>query len=315
MNWRFIRCVGLSIMICHLLVRSETARGQGTNSAAPNIAARDSIIHGIELGRRQTEEWLKTSPSSYLAAIRRVDFGNRLSLTIGRTRENDVQIDDPDISARNLRVTVVGDSFAVQTLDAGAGFMVESTRTRDAILPPSSITLGRYTIRLSHQRFPALIVFDPSSPRFREFKGLRFFPVDLRYRYVLTMEVDQRKDTTVILSSRGNRRKALRVGWFNVEVDQTMCRLEVSRLLEPGVGERSYSIFFRDGTCGTESYGMGRYVEAEEVGEGLFLLDFNSAYNPACAFSDHFNCPVPPAQNQLPVRIPAGEMDSHYGAH
>ena len=45
---------------------------------------------------------------------------------------------------------------------------------------------------------------------------------------------------------------------------------------------------------------------------GNYLLDFNFAYNPACAFSDHYNCPIPPRTNVLAVAIRAGEMDSHY---
>jgi uncharacterized protein (DUF1684 family) len=42
------------------------------------------------------------------------------------------------------------------------------------------------------------------------------------------------------------------------------------------------------------------------------MLDFNFAYNPACAFSDHYNCPIPSQANTLPVAIRAGEMDSKY---
>jgi uncharacterized protein (DUF1684 family) len=91
------------------------------------------------------------------------------------------------------------------------------------------------------------------------------------------------------------------------------CRLEVTRLFEPGVGEKPASSSETD--SGKESYAMGRYLEAEQRDGGLFVLDFNNAYNPACAFSEHYNCPVPPAENHLPVRIRAGEMDSHYMSH
>jgi uncharacterized protein (DUF1684 family) len=41
-------------------------------------------------------------------------------------------------------------------------------------------------------------------------------------------------------------------------------------------------------------------------------VDFNNCYNPACAFSEHYNCPIPPKANMLKVAIKAGEMDSHY---
>jgi uncharacterized protein (DUF1684 family) len=284
-------------------------------SQALNPVAADSLIRHIEHERKQTEEWLKTSASSYLATVQRVDFGNRLSLTVGRGKGNDVRVDDPEISDRHLRITVRGDSFLVERIDKGSRFSVRGTLQSSAVLPPSAIGFGRFALRLSHQGFPGLIVFDPSSPRFSEYKGLKYFPVDLRYRYTLPLHLNPESDTVTILSTRGNRRKALRVGWFDFDVEGIACRLGVTRLLEPGVGEVSYSIFFRDLTCGHESYPLGRYVEAEEQRNGLFVLDFNNAYNPACAFSAHYNCPVPPEENHLPVRIPAGEMDAHYMEH
>jgi len=291
-------------------------RGQPEGSNPDlNPAAADSVIRQIEHERKQTEEWLKTSASSYLATVQRVDFGDRSSLTVGRGKGNDVRVDDPEIADRHLRITVRGDSFFVKRLDKGSQFSVRGTLMSSAVLPPSAIRIGRFTVRLSHQGFPGLIVFDPSSPRFREYKGLRYFPVDLRYRYILSLHPNLKRDTVTILSTRGNRRKALRVGWFDFQVEGVACRLVVTRLLEPGVGEKSYSIFFRDQTCGKESYAMGRYVEAEERADGMFVLDFNNAYNPACAFSEHYNCPVPPEENHLPVRIPAGEMDAHYMEH
>ena len=46
--------------------------------------------------------------------------------------------------------------------------------------------------------------------------------------------------------------------------------------------------------------------------DGRYLLDFNLAYNPACAISDHYNCPIPSKANTLKVAIRAGEMDAHY---
>ncbi|HSQ74639.1 MAG TPA: DUF1684 domain-containing protein [Bacteroidota bacterium] len=273
------------------------------------------MIRETENERIQTEEWLKTSTSSYLATVQRVDFGDRLSLTVGRGKGNDVRVDDPEIADRHLRVTVRGDSFFVEHIDRGSQFSVRGTLLSSAVLPPSAIGIGRFTLRLSHQGYPGLIVFDPSSPRFSEYKGLKYFPVDLRYRYTLPLRLNPESDTVTILSTRGNRRKALRVGWFDFHAEGIACRLGVTRLLEPGVGEKSYSIFFRDLTCGQESDPLGRYVEAEAQRDGLFVLDFNNAYNPACAFSEHYNCPVPPEENHLAVRIPAGEMDAHYMEH
>jgi hypothetical protein len=273
------------------------------------------VIEAIAKDRQETQEWLRTSPTSYLATINRVDFGTRTSLTVGRGTANDLRIDDAEVSTNHLRVTVVGDSFAVEVIDPGAVFLVKQKQRKHATLPPSSIGVGRFVLRLSHQRSPAIIAFDPASPRTKEYKGLSYFPVDLRYCFVTSLTRALQADTVAILSTRGNRRKALRVGWFEFSVDGIRCRLAATRLLEPGVGEKDYSIFFRDLTCGSESYPMGRYVEAEGLPDGSFLVDFNRAYNPACAFSVYYNCPIPPPENDLRVRIPAGEKDAHYLEH
>jgi uncharacterized protein (DUF1684 family) len=153
---------------------------------------------------------------------------------------------------------------------------------------------------------------DPQSPRFTEYKGIRFFPVDFAYRFVLPLTPNPKPDDATIVSTRGNRRHALRVGWFDFTVDGKPCRLEAHRLLEPGVGEKSLIVLFRDLTTGQESYAVGRYVDPVPLENGLWELDFNKAYNPACAYTDHFNCPLPPKANTLAVAIRAGEMDSHY---
>ena len=275
-------------------------------------AARDSVTAAIQQDRVDTEKWLKESPTSYLAAVRRIDFESRRTLTVGSAAGNDVRVEDSTLTAHHLRVTVVGDSFHVQALDPPASFLVGKEASREATVPASTIGVGRYMLRLSHQRFPALILFDPASPHFRQFKGLSYYPVNLSYRYPVRLTPNPKPDTTIILSTRGNQRRAVRAGWFEFAVDGRKCRLEVTRLLEPGVGEKDYSIFFRDATSGKETYGMGRYVDVEPLPDGSFLLDFNRAYNPACAISDYYNCPIPPKANTLTVAIRAGERDSHY---
>jgi uncharacterized protein len=289
-----------------------TGSARGADALALTSAQRDSITSALQQDRTETEKWLKGSPTSYLAAVRRIEFDARPTLTVGAATGNDLHIQDSTVTAHHLRVTVVGDSFHVQTLDPQASFVVGKESKHDAMVPASSIGVGRYMLRLSHQHFPALILFDPASPHFREFKGLSYFPVNLSYRYLVKLVPNPRPDTTIILSTRGNQRRAVRAGWFEFVVEGRKARLEATRLLEPGVGERDYSIFFRDLTSGKETYGMGRYVDVEPLPDGRFLLDFNRAYNPACAISDFYNCPIPPKENTLKVAIRAGERDSHY---
>jgi uncharacterized protein (DUF1684 family) len=66
---------------------------------------------------------------------------------------------------------------------------------------------------------------------------------------------------------------------------------------------------FLDQTSRDESYGAGRYLEADiaDVGEEAeVVLDFNRAYNPLCARSKFYSCPRVP-DKPLPVAIRAGE--------
>jgi uncharacterized protein len=283
---------------------------------SPSAAA--AVLKDIDKDRTDTQQWLQSDPTSYLATIDRRDFEQRKTLSVGRAPDNDVRIDDAAIAPHQIRVSLEGDRFHVVAVDRDARFKVPGKapntwqEARDAVVDPSSIQIGRFLLRLSHQRFPAIIVFDPQSPRFKLYKGLKYFPPDLSYRYELPLTPNPRPETTVIMSTRGNQRRADRVGWFDFVVGTTPVRLEVVRLLEPGVGENDLGIFFRDATTGKESYELGRYVDVKKLADGNYLLDFNFTYNPACAYSDHYNCPIPPKANVLPVAIRAGEMDAHY---
>ena len=65
---------------------------------------------------------------------------------------------------------------------------------------------------------------------------------------------------------------------------------------------------FNDATNGTSTYGGGRYMDLEIPSEGSkkIRIDFNKAYNPYCAYSHKYSCPIPPSENNLPVAIPVG---------
>lgn len=66
---------------------------------------------------------------------------------------------------------------------------------------------------------------------------------------------------------------------------------------------------FKDETNGDSTYGGGRYINlmATDMIDGKITIDFNKAYNPWCAFSEGFNCPIPPKANHLSISIKAGE--------
>ena len=66
---------------------------------------------------------------------------------------------------------------------------------------------------------------------------------------------------------------------------------------------------FKDPTAPKDTYGGGRYMDMDvnDFKDGKVIMNFNKAYNPYCAFSDGWNCPIPPKENHLNVRIEAGE--------
>jgi uncharacterized protein (DUF1684 family) len=66
---------------------------------------------------------------------------------------------------------------------------------------------------------------------------------------------------------------------------------------------------FKDNTNGETTYGGGRYLDLSKADaeDGEIIIDFNKCYNPWCAYSDGFNCPIPPMDNHLPYAVEAGE--------
>ena len=302
-----MRALLLTAIFGGVLAAAEPARPVKLDKTAA-----DAVVKEIQKDRDDTQAWLRGDITSYLATVDRQDFGTKKTLTIGRAADNDLRIDDGEVMAHHLKVTVEGDKFRVQAVDVAAKFSVGTEDKREAVVDPSSVRIGRFQLRLSHQRYPGIIVFDPKSPRFKQYKGLKYFPIDLAYRYEAPLTPNPKPDTIVIQSTRDNQRNAQRVGWFDFVVGATPVRLEALRLLEPGIAESDISVFFRDATSGKETYSIGRYVDVKKLPNGHYLLDFNFAYNPACAFSEHYNCPIPPKANVVPVAIRAGEMDSHY---
>lgn len=66
---------------------------------------------------------------------------------------------------------------------------------------------------------------------------------------------------------------------------------------------------FTDATNGMETYGSGRYIDlsVDDIQNGSITIDFNTAYNPYCAYSSGYRCPLPPVENFLLIPIRAGE--------
>jgi uncharacterized protein (DUF1684 family) len=159
------------------------------------------------------------------------------------------------------------------------------------------------TLRREKDRFFGRSEDSPLSHEQRHgFKGLRYFPEDAAYRFEVTVEPEATRVVEEVETSDGSTNDLVRAGRVRFRVGD-----EEAALVGYEQGEGLF-IPFRDRTSGNETYGAGRYVEAEPLGEGRYLLDFNRAYNPYCAYNDSWSCPLPPRENWLAVEIRAGEL-------
>lgn len=145
----------------------------------------------------------------------------------------------------------------------------------------------------------------------RAFQGLEYFP----YNEDLVLDVklhelDETEEIVMATSLTGKETLYYRVGYFTFQVDGSPVKLYAYRSAhEHEPGRPSLFIPFRDRTSGRESYGAGRYMDIQVSPSGKYVLDLNLAYNPYCAYSEDYICPLPPGENWLKVDIRAGEKD------
>ena len=141
------------------------------------------------------------------------------------------------------------------------------------------------------------------------FRGLRYYAPDLAYRLEgIRPEpyAGSEPATFAMPTSDGQVRQARRIATLRFELGARPLSLNAYGFDDSDEGE--LFVPFVDGTSGHETYGAGRYLDLEAEEDGTVVLDFNLAYHPLCVYSPYFSCPLPPAENRLPVRIEAGEM-------
>ncbi len=143
------------------------------------------------------------------------------------------------------------------------------------------------------------------------FQGLDYFGIDKKYRIEGILVKDESPDTVIMKTSGSRTPKYIKYGVVKFEVDgvdQQLSVFQYIKLLDQPNQGRHLFIPFRDETTSLETYGGGRYIDCEIPEEGnLLILDFNTAYNPYCAYNHKYSCVLPPDENQLSVKIEAGE--------
>lgn len=168
----------------------------------------------------------------------------------------------------------------------------------------------KYPNRIEDKRFQQerFFLYSENSP-FKDksqIPRLAYFAPDVRYKVEATIKVFEKPIPTEVKTSKGTVQNSMKYAYLEFTLLGKSYKLlalrdKFSPLLWVG---------FTDATTGKETYGGGRYLELPyRNGQKKITLDFNLAYNPYCAYSEVYACPIPPKENALPTRIEAGEKN------
>ncbi|HUS01548.1 MAG TPA: DUF1684 domain-containing protein [Chitinophagaceae bacterium] len=151
-------------------------------------------------------------------------------------------------------------------------------------------------------------------------KFLTFYPIDGSYRVVASFKRIVDKTGFDMNTSSGMKKKHFIYGLLTFKLHDSLVNLYVyqsAALMKQKKYKDYLFVPFGDVTSGFESYGGGRYMEFNipDIKKNKVILDFNKAYNPYCAYTTGYNCPIPPVENFLKVSVPAGEKNYEKPVH
>lgn len=142
---------------------------------------------------------------------------------------------------------------------------------------------------------------DSQHPRLSKLDKIDSFPMDTQWRIEAVLERFKQPRKVTIPNVLGMESQEEIQGALVFKINGKEYRLLP-------LGNKFLFVIFGDETNGTETYGGGRFLSvAEPDQQGRTIIDFNKAYNPPCVFSEYATCPLPPQENQLEVRVTAGE--------
>ena len=141
---------------------------------------------------------------------------------------------------------------------------------------------------------------------------IHFFSVDPGMRIWCTFTPAKNAKWFSMKTSGTSSQVYRKYGLLTFRIHDTLLQLNVyqSQSLMASEEYADYLFIpFTDATTGKDSYGGGRYIDQKmgDIRNNKLLLDFNKAYNPYCAYTTGYNCPIPPAENNLAIAIRAGE--------
>jgi len=141
------------------------------------------------------------------------------------------------------------------------------------------------------------------------FDSVARYPYNPDFALVAEFESLSRQKPTTFETTGSIKQRYQKAGTIHFQIDSTELVLSAYRNLElMRMPEYENQLFipFTDASNGFGTYEGGRYLELEIPATDSLLVDFNLVYNPYCAYSDRYSCPIPPRENDLKVKILAG---------
>lgn len=143
-------------------------------------------------------------------------------------------------------------------------------------------------------------------------KQLAFFKADATYQSLCSFQRTEDAKPFEMATYSGITKPYIKYGTATCPINGREVELAIyqSLKLRKMPMYRDYLFIpFKDDTNGELTYGGGRYMDIsmKDIQKNEVVLDFNKAYNPYCAYSDGYNCPVPPLENHLDMEILVGE--------
>ena len=155
------------------------------------------------------------------------------------------------------------------------------------------------------------MIYNQKNPDALAFKGVDYFAYDPSYVVTATFKPDPKLPPHAFKTSRGTTKQFFHAGDATFTLNGKTMTLPFYTSDQGKIA--SLAAFFTDGLTGKVTYGAGRYVDIDvkDYPPKTFQIDFNYAYNPNCARSRFFTCPV--AIDNLDTEVKAGEKDPHKG--
>jgi uncharacterized protein (DUF1684 family) len=299
------RRLDISRVLLATLVGGLVGSGTGCQPGAePPLVWNDATVMEIEKWRAEHEE----SYTRNWVTIEGLHFLKRGAQSAGSAPDNDVilipslpehlgtfRVASDEVTfdpAPGAPITINGETAAspVVLRDDGA----EAPDVIEA--NGASVVAHRSGERLS------LRVRDPNGERARAFQGFDWFPISRDYRVVGRFVADAAPRTLPVVNTFGDVDTYATEGIVEFTLNGEVLRLRPFTT-EPG---RFYFVF-NDASSGDETYEAARFLYSDLRQDGTTILDFNEAYNPPCSFNPFTTCPIPLPENQLPLKVLAGE--------